>query len=77
MKVLSGMAPGQTTGFVEGPLRLAGFDWTKPDWTVPDFRTLSPRDRTPAANIPYRGSEGPSHLPIPLVRSEHHAASSI
>ena len=26
MKVLSGMAPGERTGFVEGPLRLAGFD---------------------------------------------------
>ncbi len=57
MKVLFGMALRQTTGFVESLLRLAGLDWT-----APDFSTLSRRQKTLAVNIPYRGSEGLSHL---------------
>ena len=60
MKVLSGMALRQTTGFVESLLKLVG-----PDWTVPDFSTLSRRRKTLAVNIPYRGSQGPLHLLIP------------
>jgi hypothetical protein len=36
MKVLFGMALGQTTCFVESLLRLAGLHWT-----VPGFSTLS------------------------------------
>ncbi len=37
MKVLFGMALGQTTGFVESLLGLVGLDWK-----VPDFSTLPP-----------------------------------
>jgi hypothetical protein len=59
MKVLSGMALRQTTGFVESLVRLTGLDWV-----VPDFSTLSRRQRTLAINIPYRGSKGPLHLLI-------------
>jgi hypothetical protein len=59
MKVLFGMALRQTTGFVESLLRLTGLDWA-----VPDFSTLSRRQRTLAVNIPYRGTDGPLHLPI-------------
>ncbi len=53
------MALGQRTGFVESLLRLVG-----PDWTAPVVSTLSRRQKTLAANIPYRGSKGPLHLPI-------------
>ncbi|WP_371742135.1 transposase [Citreicella sp. C3M06] len=49
-EVLFGMALRQTTGFVESLLRLLGLDWT-----VPDFSTLSPRQKTLAVTIPYRG----------------------
>ena len=59
MKVLFGMALGQTTGFVESLLRLAGLDWE-----VPDFSTLSRRQKTLAVNIPHRGAQGPLHLLI-------------
>ncbi|SEB08096.1 Transposase DDE domain-containing protein [Rubrimonas cliftonensis] len=59
MKVLLGMALRQTTGFVEGLLRLIGLDWR-----VPDFSTLRRRQKTPAVIIPYRGSNGPLHLLI-------------
>lgn len=59
MKVLFGMAPRQTTGFVESLLRLVGLDWT-----APDFSTLSRRQKTLAVNIPYRRSKGPLHLLI-------------
>ena len=62
MKVLFGMALRQTTGFGESLLRLVGLDWP-----VPDFSTLSRRQKTLAVNIPYRGSNGPLHLLIPLV----------
>lgn len=57
IKVLFGMAPRQTTGFVEGLLSLICLDWT-----VPDFSTLSRRQKTLKVNIPYRGSDGPLHL---------------
>ncbi|WP_112312277.1 IS5 family transposase [Pseudogemmobacter bohemicus] len=59
MKVLSGMALRQTTGFVESLLRLIGLDWA-----VPNFSTLSRRQKTLKVNIPYRGSQGPLHLLI-------------
>ena len=42
MKVLSGMALRQTTGFVESLLRLIGLDWT-----VPDFEPRSAAARRP------------------------------
>jgi hypothetical protein len=57
MKVLLGMVLRQTTGFVEGLLRLIRLDWT-----VPDFGTLSRRQKTLKVDIPYRGSDGPLHL---------------
>ena len=59
MKVLFGMALRPTTGFVESLQRLVGRYRT-----VPDFSTLSRRQKTLAANIPYRGSKGPLHLLI-------------
>lgn len=59
MKVLSGMALRQTTGFVESLLCLVGFNWP-----VPDFSTPSCRQKTLAVNIPYRGSKEPLHLII-------------
>ncbi|AUQ68739.1 transposase, IS4 family (plasmid) [Phaeobacter inhibens] len=68
MKVLFGMALGQTTGFIESLLRLAGLDWT-----VPDFSTLSRRQKALAVNIPYRGSKGPLHLLIPSPASLRNA----
>jgi len=71
MKVLFGMAPGQTTGFVESLLRLAGLDWD-----VPDFSTICRRQRTLAANIPYRGSKGPLHLLIPSRRCKQRLPGS-
>lgn len=57
MKVLFGMALRQTTGFIEGLLRLVDLDWE-----VPDFSTPSRRQRTLAVNIPVSGSQGPLHL---------------
>jgi len=60
LKVLSGMALRQTTGFVESLLHLIGLNWV-----VPDFSTLSRRQKTLAVNIPCRGSNGPLHLLIP------------
>lgn len=42
------MALRQTTGFVESLLRLIGLDWM-----VPDFSTLSSRQKSLNANIPY------------------------
>ena len=59
MKVLFGMALGQTTGFVESLLRLAGLDWK-----VPDFSTLCRRQKTLSISIPYHGGTGPLHLLI-------------
>ncbi len=59
MKLLFSMALQQTTGFVEGLLRLTGLAWS-----VPNFSTLSRRPKTMKVNFPYRGSEGPPHLLI-------------
>jgi hypothetical protein len=59
MKALFGMVLGQTTGLVESLLRLACLHWT-----LHDFSTLSLRQKTPAVNIPYRGSKCPLHLQI-------------
>ena len=53
------MALRQATGFAEGLPHLVGVDWA-----VPDFSALSRRQKTLAANIPYRGSTGPLHLLI-------------
>jgi hypothetical protein len=55
------MTTRQTTGFVESLARLIGLDWT-----VPNFSTLSRRQKTLKANIPYRGSDGPLHLLIDI-----------
>ncbi len=59
MKVLSGMALRQMTGFVESLLRLMGLNRA-----VPDFSTLSRRRQRLAVTIPYRGSKGPLRLLI-------------
>jgi len=59
MKVLFGMPPRQTTGFVESLLRLVGLDWP-----VPDFSTPCRRRRRLNAAIPYRGGTGPLNLLI-------------
>lgn len=59
LKVLFGFALRQTTGFVEGLLRLAGLAWS-----VPDFITLSRQQKSLTVDIPYRGSDGPLHLLI-------------
>ena len=59
MKILFGMALRQTTGFVEGLLRVVGLDRA-----VPDVGTLSHRQKTRAANIPHCGSQGPLQLLI-------------
>jgi hypothetical protein len=53
------MALRQTIGYVESLLCLIGLNWE-----VPDFSTLSRRQKTFAANIPHRGSQGPLHLLI-------------
>ncbi len=54
------MALRQTSGFVERLLRLVG-----PDRAVPDFGIMGRRRKTPAVNVPRRGSQDPLHLPIP------------
>lgn len=59
VKVLSGMALRQMTGFVESLLRLMGLNRA-----VPDFSTRSRRRQRLAVTIPYRGSKGPLHLLI-------------
>ena len=53
MKVLFGMAPGQTTGLVESLLRLIDLDWV-----VPNFSTLS-RQKTLKVNIAGPGPAAP------------------
>tara|TARA_R110002020_G_scaffold378973_4_gene589991 strand:+ start:1441 stop:1815 length:375 start_codon:yes stop_codon:yes gene_type:complete len=60
MKVLFRMAMRQTTGFLEGLLRLTGLDWA-----VPDFSTICRRPRTFAVNIQDRGAKRPLHMLIP------------
>ena len=59
MKVHFDMALRPTTGFVQRLLRLVGLHWT-----VPDFSTLSRRQKTLSASIPYRGSHGSLNLLI-------------
>ena len=63
MKVLSGMALRQTTGFVESLLHLIDLDWA-----MPNFSTLSRRQKTLKVNIPFRGSGSLLHLlgPVPV-----------
>jgi len=63
MKLLFGMAPRQTTGFVESLLQLIGLDWV-----VPDFSTLCRRQKPLNVNVPYRGSQGPLQLFIPAAQ---------
>lgn len=52
MKMLFGLAPGQTAGFVRGLPGLAGLDRT-----APDLSTLSRRNKTLAVNIPSHSGE--------------------
>ena len=59
MKVLFGVALGQTTGFVESLLGLTGLDWD-----VPDFSTLSRRQKTLAVDVSHRGAQGLLHVLI-------------
>jgi hypothetical protein len=59
--VLFGMAPRQSTGFVESLLRLVGLDWA-----VPDFSTLWRGQKTLKVSIPYHGSDGPLHLLVDI-----------
>lgn len=54
MKGRSGIELCQTTGFVDGLLRLVGLDCK-----VPDFRMLFRRRKTLAISIPGRGFKGP------------------
>lgn len=49
----------QTTGFVQGLLRMVGLDWA-----APDFSTLRRRQKTLNVNLPYRGGTGPLNLLI-------------
>lgn len=53
MKVLSGMALRQKTGFVETLLGLIDLNWA-----VPTFSILSSRQKTLKVNIPFRGNKG-------------------
>ena len=62
-RVLFGLPPRQTTGFVASLLELVGLDWS-----VPDFSTLCRRRRTLSVAIPYKGSAGPLHLLIDSTR---------
>lgn len=59
LKVLFGMPLRQTTGFVQGLLRMVGLDWA-----APDFSTLRRRQKTLNVNLPYRGGTGPLNLLI-------------
>ena len=57
IKVLFKLPLRQTAGMVASLLRLAGLHWP-----VPDFSTLCRRQKTLAAQIPYRRSDGPLNL---------------
>ncbi|UWQ17725.1 IS5 family transposase [Jannaschia sp. M317] len=63
MKVLFGMPPRQTSGFVESLLQLVGLDWA-----VPDFSTLCRRQRMLNVSLPYRVGSGPLNLLIDSTR---------
>ncbi len=58
-RVLFGMPPGQTTGFVESLLKLVGLNRA-----VPDFGALCRRRKTLDVSLPYRGGNGPLNLLI-------------
>lgn len=57
IKVLFKLSLRQTTGMVASLLKLAGLDWA-----VPDYTTLCRRQKTLAAQIPYRRADGPLNL---------------
>lgn len=59
LKVLFGMPLRQTTGFVQGLLRLVGLAWA-----VPDYSTLCRCRKIPNVSLPYRGGIGPLNLLI-------------
>lgn len=59
MKCLFGLALRQTTGMVDGLLRLAELDWA-----VPDFSTLSRRQKDLQVRIPVQKQQGCLHLLI-------------
>lgn len=59
MKVLFGLPLGQTTGFVESLLQLAGVDRA-----MPDFSTLSRRQRALKVSMTHRGSSDLRHLRV-------------
>lgn len=53
IKVLFKLPLRQTAGMVASLLRMAGLDWTAPDYTTPRRR-----QKTLAAQIPYRRADG-------------------
>ena len=57
IKVLFKLPLRQTAGMVAGLLQLAGLDWP-----VPDYSTLSRRQKTLKAQIPFRRAGGPLNL---------------
>ncbi len=57
IKIVFGMPLRQTTGFVEGLLRLVGLDCA-----VPDYSTLCGSQKTLHVSLPYRGGTGPLNL---------------
>lgn len=59
IKVLFGLPLRQTTGFVEGLLKLVDLDWE-----VPDHSTLCRRQKTLSVAIGYQSFKGPLHLLI-------------
>ena len=62
IKVLFKLPLRQTTGMVASLLRMSI------DWPVPDYSTLCRRQKTLAAQIPYRRSDGPLNLLVPSLR---------
>ena len=59
LKVLFGLPLCQTTGLVEGLIRLAELNWA-----VPDFSTLSRRQKDLEVHLPRQAGKGPLHLLI-------------
>ena len=60
IKILFKLPLRQTAGMVASLLKLAGLDWP-----VPDFSTLCRRQKTPAAQVPYRRADSPINLLMP------------
>ena len=60
LKVLFKLPLRQTSGMVASLLKLVGVDWP-----VPNFSTLCRRQKTLAAQIPYRHADGPLNLLVP------------